>query len=111
MMMHVVSKSDHQIKLADWGFIDPDGRFSSIPMDWHADPSMGDDIVSTGSSTLAARGEYFETEYTRRDPAIGAFARSVTQGRPRLYFGVNAPLWRRARIRIRLVFQPHYLAW
>jgi hypothetical protein len=110
-MLHVVSESDHPITLADWGFIDSNGRFSSILMDVEADPQMSEDIVTNGSSTLAARGDRFETGYIRREEGIGVFAKTVMQRRPRLSFDSSAPLWRRCWIRTRLRFQPHYLAW
>jgi hypothetical protein len=110
-ILSVVSKSDHPIALADWGFIEANGTFSSIPMDAAADPSMNEDLMKTGSIKLAAWGDTFETGYRRRDESIGVFARTVTQTLPRLAFDSNAPLWRRCWIRVRLLFQPYYLTW
>jgi hypothetical protein len=109
-MLHVISHSDHPIKLTDWGFIEADGRFSSIPMDWEVDPSLGEDLAAVGSSELASRGAVFETGYTRRDDAFGVFAKSVTQKRPRICFAREMPYRRRILIRLRLLLRPNYLA-
>lgn len=110
-MLHVISKSDHPITLSDWGFIEVNGRFSSIVFDAEADPQFGEDVVTHGSSTLATRGQQFETGYIRRDDIIGVFAKTVMEKRPHVSFDSSAPLWRRSWIRVRLWLRPHYLAW
>jgi hypothetical protein len=109
--MHVISRSEHSVKLVDWGFIEADGTFRSVPMDWEAGSLRNEEIRSGGSSNLASFGDHFETGYVRPDPPHGAFARSITQHRPRLCFDPSMPHYKRLRIRARLCFQPHYLAW
>jgi hypothetical protein len=109
--MHVVSLSEHSVKLVDWGFIEADGTFRSVQMDWETGSLHNEEIRFDGSSNLAKRGDHFEIGYLRRDPPHGAFARSITQHRPRLYFSPLMPRYKRLRIRARLCFQPHYLAW
>lgn len=110
-MMHVVSHSDHPIELTDWGFIEADGRFRSFLMDLEAGSLQGDEIYSRGSSKLEGFGAHFDTGYKRKTRSFGAYAISVMQKRPRLYFTSEMPYWRRIWIRFRLWFQPHYLAW
>jgi len=102
-MMHVVSHSDHPIKLKDWGFIEPSGSLRSIPLSWETSDLQSDDIVSRGSSELVTRGAVFETGYLRRMNPIGAFAIGVTQQRPHICFDPDVPYWRRVSIRCRLL--------
>lgn len=110
-MLHVVSRSDHPIKLTDWGFIEADGRFSSLPMEIEAEgASFGESVLVYGSSELATRGASFETGYTR-DDAAGVYAKSITQRLPRVCFDPRMPFRLRLRIRLRLLFAPAYLAW
>jgi hypothetical protein len=110
-MMHVISFSDHPIKLADWGFIDANGRFESIPMTVQV--SFGEDlqIVGHGEATLASRGDAFERGYERQVRPVGAFARSIMQRRPRLHFRSDTPYMLRLRIRLRLLLRPNYFLW
>ncbi len=110
-MLHVVSHSDHLIRLADWGFIEADGSFRSFLMDWEAGQLHNEDVLSRGSSELSGFGAHFESGYERREQPLGAYAVSNTQKRPRLYFSSDMPYWRRIWIRLRLWFPPHYLAW
>lgn len=110
-MMNVVSHSDHPIKITDYGFIEADGKFRSFHMDWEAGAIHSEEISSRGSSELAGFGEYFESGYVRKILPFGAYAISVTQKRPRLYFTAKMPYMRRVWIKLRLWFQPHYLAW
>ncbi len=110
-MMHVVSHSDHPVKLKDWGFIEYGGSFRSIPMSWETSDLQSDEISSRGSSELATRGAVFETGYVRRSRPIGAFAVSVTQQLPCIGFDSNAPYWQRLWIRLRLLWvKSRYLA-
>lgn len=110
-MLHVVSHSDHPIKLTDWGFIGAKGSFHSFQLDWDAGELQNEEISSHGSSDLADRGAFFESGYVRMTEPLGAYAKSVMQTRPRLYFNSEMPYWRRGWIRLRLLFQPNYLAW
>jgi len=110
-MLHVVSHSDHLVKLKDWGFIEPSGSFQSIRMAWETGDLQSDDIVTRGSSDFALRGDVFETGYVRRSQPLGAFAISVTQSRPRLCFDPNVSYGRRLSIRCRLLWTgSRYLA-
>jgi hypothetical protein len=109
-VMHVVSHSDHPITLTDWGFIEPDGRLTSINMSWETGDLMSEEIVVRGSADLAARGATLESGYTRRKRPVGAFAISVTQSRPRVCFDSDTPYWRRLSVRWRLLRKgPRYL--
>ena len=110
-MLHVINHSEHSIELRDWGFIEADGSFRSFLMEWEAGWLQSEDIVSQGSRKLAARGAFFESGYVCRNQPFGAYAISVMQNIPRLYFTSKMPHWRRIWIRLRLWFQPHYLAW
>lgn len=110
-MLHVVSRSDHRIQLTDWGYIEADCRFTSFYLEWHAGDLQPDKIVDQGSSDLAGFGTFFETGYVRTKPAFGAYARSVTQRRPRLCFAPEMPYWKRLWIMARLQVQPKYLSW
>lgn len=109
--MHVVSHSDHPINLTDWGFIEADGRFNSFRMAWETGGLQNEQITSCGSSEIERFGAYFETGYVRNDTPLGAYAISITQHRPTLCFDSEMPYWRRLWIRLRLLFQPRYLAW
>jgi hypothetical protein len=110
-MLHVVSRSDHPIKLTDWGFVEADGRFTSFLMEWEVGGLQSEEITSRGSSELEKFGSVFEAGYIRRDNVYGAYAISVTQRRPSVCFTGAMPIWRRYWIRLRLWFQPNYLAW
>lgn len=110
-MLNVVSQSNHPISLSDWGFIDANGMFHSFRMDWEAGILQSDEISTRGSSELASFGATFESGYACNATLVGAYAKSVTQKRPRVSFASEMPYWRRVWIRVRLLFQPHYLAW
>lgn len=110
-MLHVVSYTDHPVKLTDWGFIEADGRFRSFRMDWETGGLETEQITSRGDSELEGFGAHFETGYVRKAAPLGAYAISITQRRPYVCFAPEMPLWRRLWIRGRLWLQPHYLAW
>ena len=102
-MMHVVSHSDHPIELADYGFIDPDFQFASIPLEQELHDFQDSHVYTRGGSSLEKRSDYFEIGYIRRDTPIGAFARSVTQSRPKIGFAYDTPLWKKLRVRALLL--------
>lgn len=110
-MLHVVSHTDHPVKLKDWGFIEADGRFRSFLMDWETGSLQNEEITSRGSSELERFGAHFETGYVRKDAPLGAYAISITQRRPYVCFAPAMPLHKQLWIRGRLWFQPQYLAW
>lgn len=101
--MHVVSHSDHPIQLADYGFIDPSFQFSSIPLEQELYDFHDSHVFTRGESTLEKRSDYFEIGYIRRDTPIGAFARTVTQSRPRIGFAYDTPVWKKLWVRVLLL--------
>jgi hypothetical protein len=107
--MHIVNLSDHPVKISDYGFIEPNGTFTSIP--WLAEiGDLHDEECSTrGKLRLEKRGDYFEMGYERRRPPAGAFAVTAAGGRPTIDFGPDMPHWRRLVIRLRLLFRRPYL--
>lgn len=110
-MMHVVSLSDHPIKIADDGFILPDGTFDSFKLAWETGNLQSDELETRGSRELAQRGAFYEAGYIRKGPVLGAFARSVTQRHPSVCFSSNTPYWRRLWIRLRVLWRgENYLA-
>lgn len=110
-ILHVVSHSDHSIKITDCGFIERNGSFCSIRMCWEAGSLQTDEITHRGSSDLAARSDIFETGYVRSEETFGVYAISATSRYPQIYFHSIMPYWRRIFIRGRLRFQRDYLAW
>lgn len=109
-MMHVVSRSDHPIRIADYGFIDSDYRLRSIQLELE---ECFDDtqVIGRGESMLEGYSSVFERGYVRRHIPIGAFARSATQSRPRLSFDIDVPFWTRFVVRVRVLLKGRgYLA-
>jgi len=102
--MHVVSLSDHKILLSDWGFIDKDLKIRSIRVELAFDDFHEFEVYSRGSSLLEDRSDLYEVGYLRRDEPIGAFALSVAQTRPRVYFASHTPLWQRLVVRTKLLY-------
>jgi hypothetical protein len=110
-ILSVVSRSDHTVRLIDWGFIEANGSFTSLILEWEVGGLHSEEITSRGTSLLESFGQHFETGYVRREMPLGAYAISATQWRPKITFDPAMPVWRRVWIRFRLVFQPSYLAW
>ena len=102
-MMHVVSHSDHPIYLADYGFIDTDFQLASILLEQGLLDFHDSHVYTRGGSSLGKRNDYFEIGYIRRDTPIGAFARSVTQTRPKIEFTYNTPAWKKLWVRALLL--------
>ena len=109
--LSIVSLSDHQIQLTDWGFVESNSTFTSIPLELDAGYIVSGEILSRGSTTLENFGRQFVAGYVRRDKPLGAFAISSTQHRPVITFDKAMPLLRRIWIRLRLLFQSSYLGW
>lgn len=101
-MLHIVSKSDHPIKIADFGFIEKNGSLSSIPMDNDLGGYIAHEGISRGSSALTQRGDAMECGYIRTRPVIGCYARSNLQSRPSLAFSYDTPLLKRWRVRLKV---------
>ena len=65
-MMHVVSLSDHPIKLTDWGFIENDGRFQSARIAWetdqlHSEAQTKDQPTLRNAAITTSGATYVET--------------------------------------------------
>lgn len=109
--MCVVSRSDHPIRLIDWGFIESDGVFRSLIVEWEIGGLLSHEITQKGNFRLESFGQYYETGYQRIQIPMGAYAISATQRIPIITFDSGMPMWRRIWIRLRLFFQPSYLSW
>jgi len=110
-MLSVVSRSDHPIRLIDWGFIEANGSFTSFILEWEVGGLHSEEITARGAPRLENFGLHFETGYVRRESPSGAYAISATQRRPVITFDTGMPMWRRGWIRMRLLLQSSYLAW
>ena len=109
--MSVISRSDHPIRLTDWGFIEPNGTFTSLILEWETGSLHGEEITTRGTSRLEGFGQHFETGYVRSQVPLGAYAISATQRGPVITLSTTMPVWRRVWIRLRLLFQPSYFGW
>jgi hypothetical protein len=103
-VLHVISCSDHQITLKDWGFIDSTGHLQSFRFDYEAGELNSEEIMSRGSSCLKERSDVFETGYISRKTILGAYAISMTQRRLRICFQDGATLWWRLWIWLRMAW-------
>lgn len=110
-MVSVVSRSDHPVRLTDWGFIEANGLFTSLIMEWESGGLQGEEISARGSSLLEGFGKHFETGCVRCQMPLGAYAISATQRSPVIAFAAMMPMWQRFWIRWRLLLQPSYLLW
>lgn len=107
--MNVVSLSDHPIEIVDYGFIEERGErkqeeFWSFPEASEHDPALMSEgvVMMRGSRFLKERNASFESGMDYGPTVIGAFAKSITQKRPKLKFRANVGLWTRIRIRWRV---------
>lgn len=98
--LNVVSRSDHPIKISDYGFIEGNGRLYSIPMESDLGNHIAHEGVFRGSSMLEGRGDFFEIGYDRTRPVIGCFAMSNLQSKPKLAFSYETPRWKRLKVRL-----------
>lgn len=94
-MLHVVSRSDHPIVVADYGFIRDSGELMSLPEYWEECPYEMDGLVR-GEHTLASRNASFEAGIPLGWRAVGCYARTSSQGRVRLAFRRSLAIHRRA---------------
>lgn len=80
-VMHVVSLSDHQVEIVDFGFIYEDGNIESLPFACEIGQFTDCDLIHHGCTILKKRGEFFESGFdvNVEQIIIGAFARSITQ--------------------------------
>lgn len=106
--MHVISRSDHEIIITDYGFIDENRKLQSVFFENYENPYRS--IRYQGSSTLAKRSSYYEVSFLRNKPAIGTFAISANQNYPRVHFCSGTPLYIRLIIRLKTIWnQSDYL--
>lgn len=99
-MLHVVSRCDHAVVVVDYGFIRESGELVSLPEIWEEDPNDEDALVR-GSATLSKRNESYEVGTEINWRAIGCYARTSAQRRPRLAFRQDVPIRKRWAIALR----------
>lgn len=99
---HVVSKSDHPIKLKDYGFIEEGGILESIPFALDVGALMKEGLYEYGSSNLKSRNDVWQTGYIRKKPVLGAYALSVTETRPTICFNYEVKWWTKLWVRIKI---------
>lgn len=104
--LHVISRRDHKMEIADYGFIRRSGTLASIPyMDAQ---NYGDESSSLcfGSLLLPNRNaRYEETVELGWEDIVGAYAETSTQKRPTISFRSDVGFWRRLIIKMRLYFK------
>jgi hypothetical protein len=109
--LHIVSQSDHQINLRDYGFVGPTGALLSLPLLDADSPGDEDDGVGLrGKTTFEKRGDIFEIGPVKLGgQQIGAYA--VTLGSERYVVGFNydVPLLKRLVLRLKIKTKPAYL--
>lgn len=103
--MHVVSISEHSIKISDYGFIELNGQLTSIPMESELTSYIAHEGLFRGSTTLEKRGDSMEVGYCRNRPAIGCFALTNVQTRPKVAFGYDTPRWKRLYVRLKVLWK------
>lgn len=109
-MLHVISKSDHVIRISDYGFILADGRLHSLPMD--DDVRFADwEIIGRGDLELAGFNSVCERGMVTEVMTIGVYARLVGASRPKVAFNGAASFYDRMKVKCRLLFRPNYFLW
>jgi len=95
--LHVLSQSDHNMQLFDYGFIDRRGHLLSLPDMWaNSDDDPGEGTWLHGKTLLEKRGDIWEVAYLRlRDEQIGVYAITVGQTWRRMDFHPSLPWYRR----------------
>ncbi len=98
-VMHVVSLSDHQIEIIDFGFIYEDGNIESLPFACEIGQFTDCDLIHHGCTILKKRGEFFESGFdvNVEQIIIGAFARSITQEKNKYYFLSKITLFKKIK--------------
>jgi hypothetical protein len=104
-VMHVVSVSEHPIKISDFGFIEQNGQLTSIPMEAELVGYIAHEALFRGSTLLEKRGDTMEVGYCRNKVAIGCFALTNLQSRPKLAFSYDTPTWRRIKVRLQTLWK------
>lgn len=100
VVMHVVSISEHPIKVSDYGFVELTGQLTSIPMEAELASYISHEGLFRGATLLEKRGDSMEVGYCRRRAVIGCFALTNLQSRPKLAFSYDTPIWKRIKVRL-----------
>lgn len=105
--LHVVSLSEHQMFLRDYGFITEGGTLLSLPDLIAHDIGEDLEVISSAKSSLDKRGEIFEIgNIILRDNQIGAYAVTAGQEHPTLGFAYDVRWYKRALINIKIWWRP-----
>lgn len=105
--LNVVSRCDHSVQLADYGYVMRTGKLFSI-LDYEANWPDNEQRLVYGSSFLECRNASFETGMTLRDQAVGVYAITTSQNQPTIGFRYNTPRWMRFWFRARLWWKVGY---
>lgn len=109
--LHVINKSDHCVKIRDYGFIDSNRTLVSIPL-LEDDPGDYEEPgFLRGSTELPAYNASYECGVDVSFDVIGVYAAVAGGGRPTLAFNSNASFFDRFRVRLRLIWRPNYFRW
>lgn len=102
--LHVLSQSDHQLQVHDYGFIDERGRLLSLPDLWaNTFDDQEDGTATRGKTTLEKRGDIWEVAYvTLRDKQIGAYAKTVGQTSRSVDISRSIPKYKRWYLRLKI---------
>lgn len=107
--LNVVSLSDHQMNLKDYGFIDETGRLFSLPQHWADEPINDERIVIRGNRSFTQRGDLFEVgNIELRNNPVGAFAITVGQSYYTLGFRYDISWCKQLWMRIKVRWKPRY---
>jgi hypothetical protein len=102
--LHVVSRCDHPMRIADYGYVMPDGRLFSIPQ-FDDDEPDDDQRLVYGSRCLDKRNDSFETGMEIRDRTIGVYAVTTSQTHPTIAFRYDIPAWQRGWVRAKILWK------
>jgi hypothetical protein len=106
--LQVVSLCDHQVRLADYGYVMRTGQLLSIPvLDVH-EPD-GDPYLTYGSTVLEGRNASFETGTVLRDRPVGVYARTTSRPRPTIAFRYDTSSWIRLWLRVKIRWKVNYV--
>ncbi|MDO9003595.1 MAG: hypothetical protein Q7V20_09105 [Aquabacterium sp.] len=106
--LHVISRRDHQMQLADYGFITVDGKLCSIAATnaFDYDPEWGFDC--RGTTMLAKRNDRFECWMSHHPTPIGAYAQTSTQTKPTVAFHKDIGLLKRTVVKLSIKYRKRW---
>ena len=106
--LYVVSLRDHQMILADYGFISESGGLLSLPQ-LCSDEPFDTALICGGTTFFDKRGGLFEVSVgDLRDNQIGAFAITARQKRYTLGFRRDVPWCKQFWIKLKIGWKPGY---